>query len=786
MSLSKDDPSAKSSSLRDFDQNKHRNKLLGVKDKPQVGSVSPMKWRTKDMIVAAKHKDKKPDKVKDKATVKKSITVVVKDKAMAKKPVTVVVKDKATIKKSTVVATVKKPTNVVEKLAVLVNEKEKDKVQVLIVNENDVVPDVGLEKVVANDKELSDFVSKKRRRQTELPKLNALADVADKEFNVVNNKDKESDVGNDVVNDFVNGVVKDVVADVGLDKFGANELLSDVVSKKRRRQTEFPKVNVPAAMADKPLIEKSVVKAAVKPALKPAVKGNESKKLKSKSGIKRKMKNSFDSLSSSIDEKELMRLLKKLKNIKQEDSDGSVSNRKMKYKKKEKELTPNEAEHEEYLKHYPTLHARVVPKSFFAAIRGSQVDMWSFLSKIGFNSFHNLAIDEIPSRMGRFSVANFSSSTYKFSLDSSDSIHVTHSKIHDILGIPVGFISLFLLEARPVEHEFLRSWVDQFYLKPLKKSKEKSVRMWSDACVKILIFLRLTGVVTSINLIKKAKEKLSIICFERVFLEGCPMTASEKYPGDRKFFEIHQKYVEVFKNPIEFGYYESSLGDDVSDGTDHEDDDGANGDDDDSDGGNGNDFGNDDNDEDGGNGDDGENGDVQTNDKPTSGSGELSKKNKVLQITVDGVEGDKDLSCSNSSFGFRKITLDDFGNGSSKSPNNPVVEKELVDPFQEGTVVKGNPTEECEIMSTLKSYTQWLETNADLVGEIVDVITDEYLYKKLFARHLKLYGHNRHAKVGKLIPKVPKLKWKTKGNFQDCRIFTMLYMDSFNDRAVAN
>nr|GFB70860.1 hypothetical protein [Tanacetum cinerariifolium] len=175
---------------------------------------------------------------------------------------------------------------------------------------------------------------------------------------------------NDVVNDFVNGVVNDVVADVGLDKFGANELLPDVVSKKRRRRTELPKVNAPADVADKPLVEKSVVKAAVKrvvkpavkPALKPVVKGNESKKLKSKSSMKRNIKNSFDSLSSSVDEKELRRLLKKLKNIKQEDSDGSVSNRKMKYKKKEKELTPSEAAHEEYLKHYPTLRARAVPK----------------------------------------------------------------------------------------------------------------------------------------------------------------------------------------------------------------------------------------------------------------------------------------------------------------------------------------------------------------------------------------------------------------------------------------
>ncbi|GJU65133.1 ulp1 protease family, C-terminal catalytic domain-containing protein [Tanacetum coccineum] len=60
------------------------------------------------------------------------------------------------------------------------------------------------------------------------------------------------------------------------------------------------------------------------------------------------------------------------------------------------------------------------------------------------------------------------------------------------------------------------------------------------------------------------------------------MTASEKYPGDRKFFEIHQKYAEVFKNPIKFGYHESSLRDDGNgdDDTGNGDDDDRNGDDD--------------------------------------------------------------------------------------------------------------------------------------------------------------------------------------------------------------
>ncbi|GKB98986.1 hypothetical protein Tco_0985123, partial [Tanacetum coccineum] len=110
MSLSKYDPSPKSSSLRVSDQNKHRNKLIGVR-----------KWRTRDMIVAAKHGDKvlnvqpvsefnpttgiqvlkplvkdkplvveKPEKVKDKALVKNPADVVEKPEK---------VKYKATVKK---------------------------------------------------------------------------------------------------------------------------------------------------------------------------------------------------------------------------------------------------------------------------------------------------------------------------------------------------------------------------------------------------------------------------------------------------------------------------------------------------------------------------------------------------------------------------------------------------------------------------------------------------------------------------------------------------------------
>ncbi|GJU33194.1 hypothetical protein Tco_1176783, partial [Tanacetum coccineum] len=43
-----------------------------------------------------------------------------------------------------------------------------------------------------------------------------------------------------------------------------------------------------------------------------------------------------------------------------------------------------------------------------------------------------------------------------------------------------------------------------------------------------------------------------------------------------------------------------------------------------------------------------------------------------------------------------------------------------------------------------------------------------------------------HTKVGKLTPKIPKLKWSTKGNFRDCRLITMLHMESFNGGTSAN
>nr|GEV34707.1 ulp1 protease family, C-terminal catalytic domain-containing protein [Tanacetum cinerariifolium] len=139
-------------------------------------------------------------------------------------------------------------------------------------------------------------------------------------------------------------------------------------------------------------------------------------------------------------------------------------------------------------------------------------------------------------------------------------------------------------------------------------------------------------------------------------LEEYIRKASLEYPGDGKFLALHEKYVNLFKAPI-------SLNDDGNR---------DNGGDDDDDG-------NEDND-----------GDDDVNDG--DGNGDEEDKN----------EGDKDPNGSNLSFGFTKISLDDF---------------ESVDLTEQGIVVEGNLAEECELISTPENYTQWLERNGDLFGD---------------------------------------------------------------------
>ncbi|GJU32911.1 hypothetical protein Tco_1176500, partial [Tanacetum coccineum] len=157
------------------------------------------------------------------------------------------------------------------------------------------------------------------------------------------------------------------------------------------------------------------------------------------------------------------------KNVKNEESDDEGK----KGKNKEKQLTAEEAVYQEYLSKFLAFHARTTPVSLFSAIQNSNADMLRFLKDIGFSSLNNVAIDKLPMKLGRFVVSRFKN--YKLSFDTGDQIEVTHSKIHDMLGIPVGGHSLFNLVERETGDEFVKKWAAQFSPKELKQIRVNDI-----------------------------------------------------------------------------------------------------------------------------------------------------------------------------------------------------------------------------------------------------------------------------------------------------------------------
>ncbi|GJT94464.1 hypothetical protein Tco_1089982 [Tanacetum coccineum] len=149
----------------------------------------------------------------------------------------------------------------------------------------------------------------------------------------------------------------------------------------------------------------------------------------------------------------MKRMINKLKNKVKKESDKECVPRKG--KNKEKQLTPEEAAYQEYLLTFPSFHARTTP-------------------------FKN----------------------YKLSFDTGDQIEVTSSKIHDMLGIPVGGYSLFKLDERETGDEFVKEWADQLSPIALKK-----IRV-NDIARKLV----------ESSVIRKAKAKILVLIPETTFV----------------------------------------------------------------------------------------------------------------------------------------------------------------------------------------------------------------------------------------------------------------------------
>ncbi|GKD51468.1 hypothetical protein Tco_1280444, partial [Tanacetum coccineum] len=571
--------------------------------------------------------------------------------------------------KATVVAPVlkEKPADVIKK-SIVVNEKEKPTVDVTskVAKDKekpavDIMSKVGKSKVVVHKDKVLDVVLKDK------PKGNPPSAVGkgNAPFVVGKAKDKPSVVKGKVSTELSK---KKHNYDIPKDKPKPQD--------KHKVDSEVPVLRSKLEVKAKAFVSEDVKRKRM------LSKEDRSKKKLELKMIKGKMGGS-DSDSDYVDEDKLRRVLKKLKKIKTEYSDeesGLKSNKKG--KKKEKQLTPAKAAHEEYLREFPTLRARTVSSSLFFAIREARIDMYA-LSK-------------------------FSSTTYRLTFEISDYVEVTPSKIHDILGD----ITSKVISAQQVDFLFKVKFLSLFTnamgrvaglkghicLDVVKHLREESVIFEIDWCGYIHSFLedsellekpivQYLGPFTFLILLyldsikfdrfhvvrtrPAIKDWTSTLMRQRQDLEtkehviGCldlhnkwtefelqetkedlMRKASLDYPGDQKFVELQEKYVQVFIDPILFDVDVNS----VDDGDD------SDGDDDNNDGnGNNDEELNDDNDDSNGNNDE------ELNDEDTSGS--------------------------NPSFGFSKIGLDDFDKQPSLEGTN--AEKESVDPTQEGTVVEG-------------------------------------------------------------------------------------------------
>nr|GEW03772.1 hypothetical protein [Tanacetum cinerariifolium] len=97
-----------------------------------------------------------------------------------------------------------------------------------------------------------------------------------------------------------------------------------------------------------------------------------------------------------------------------------------------------------------------------------------------------------------------------------DKIEVTPSKIHDMLGVPFGGYSLFDLDERKADHEFVRKLVGQFYALELKKVRVNDIARKLIATQEINFLFKVNFLTLFTNTMDKADGLKGQICLDVV------------------------------------------------------------------------------------------------------------------------------------------------------------------------------------------------------------------------------------------------------------------------------
>nr|GEU57468.1 hypothetical protein [Tanacetum cinerariifolium] len=283
------------------------------------------------------------------------------------------------------------------------------------------------------------------------------------------------------------------------------------------------------------------------------------KVFKKKKQVKDLKKKQVKNESSSSEDEKPLKNKKRLKHVKD-------------VKKKKKPLTAEQIKKIEYLSDLPCLHSRTVPFSLFASIRDSQVDMESFLSNIGFSSFHNILIDTLPQRFERFVVRAFSAYSYEFKLEKGIIRIQTLRELISVAsytnvfkevqnrrlgGFYIGPLC-FLIEQDIGRLDLHGAWTDSeldqtegFYdvgvgdnVSRTRKSSVSATDKRQIRCDFHFSFYFLQGFCGMIE------DKISIIYAEKIALEDLFKRANVEFANDGKVIELYEKYIRIFKEYV--------------------------------------------------------------------------------------------------------------------------------------------------------------------------------------------------------------------------------------------
>ena len=185
------------------------------------------------------------------------------------------------------------------------------------------------------------------------------------------------------------------------------------------------------------------------------------------------------------------------------------------------------------------------------------------------------------------------------------------------------------------------------------------------------------------SIYQRIEEKLSIISDEKRDLEDILKQANSEHPGNENVFRLYEKYVELFKETVSLNQ-EVHVDDFSQD--DHE-----------------NNEGGPEKDE-GGPSKDGAKKDVDGDDAKKDGNVDGAKKDG----NVDGAKKDD------------KDSQKDYGDNVDAG----LEDGDVVDIVRETE----NPVEDSqdEDIIDVGSFTQWLEENYDVVGDVIDIISEVY------------------------------------------------------------